>query len=49
MALHIVIEEIQENNTAKHEHAATEYIKIEDLIILKTIGTGAENYVQIYT
>ena len=46
MALDIVTEEIEETKTSKHEPAATEDIKIEHLIILKTIGTGRENDVR---
>ena len=42
MALDIVTEEKEETNTSQHEPAATEDIKIENLIISKTIGTGAE-------
>ena len=42
MALDIVTKEIEETKTSKHEAAATEDIKIENLIILKTIGTGRE-------
>ena len=46
MALDIVTKEIEETKTSKHEAAATEDIKIENLIILKTIGTGAYYDVQ---
>ena len=46
MALDIVTKEIEETKTSKHEAAATEDIKIENLIILKTIGTGRENDVR---
>ena len=46
MALDVVTEEIEETKTSKHEPASTEDIKIENLIILKTIGTGAENGIQ---
>jgi hypothetical protein len=44
MALDIVTEEKEENNTSQHVPAATVDIKIENLIISKTIGTGAEYY-----
>ena len=42
MALDVLTEEKEENNTSQHKPAATEDIKIENLIISKTIGTGAE-------
>ena len=41
MALDVGTEELEETKTS--EPASTEDIKIENLIILKTIGTGAEN------
>ena len=46
MALDIVTEKKVENNTSQHEPAATEDIKIENLIISKTVGTGAEYYIR---
>ena len=44
MALDVVTEELEETKTS--EPASTEDIKIENLIILKTIGTGAENGIE---
>ena len=46
MAVNVVTEDIEENNTSKHEPAATEDIRIENLIILQTIGAGTEGNVK---
>ena len=44
MDVNVVVQE--ENKTSQHEPPVSEDIKIDNLIILKTIVTGAEKDVQ---